>query len=164
MLILIAGLPGTGKTTVAKSFAKKYGARHLNSDTIRREMGLWGSYRPEDKARVYEELLNRTRTALASGQTVAVDSTFFRAGLRRPFLELAGKMNVKVCWVLATAPDDVLHERVARPRADSEADESVLEKIKAQFEPLEPPYLTLDTASASPEALADAIIDYLRHG
>ncbi len=164
MLILIAGLPGTGKTTVAKSFAKKYGAFHLNSDSVRRELGLWGSYRPEDKTRVYEELLNRTRAALSGGQTVVVDSTFFRAALRKPFMDLAEKLNARVCWVLATAPDAVLRKRVARPRADSEADESVLEKIKAQFEPLQAPYLTLDTAGVPPETLADAINAYLDHG
>ncbi len=164
MLILIAGLPGTGKTTIAKAFAQKYGAVHFISDHIRRELGLWGSYRPEDKARVYEELFKRTRDALASGKTVVVDSTFYRAELRQPFVELAENQGVEIKWVLATAPEKILRQRVAAPRPDSEANEAVLEKIQAEFEPLEPPFLTIDTSNGSPDALADAIYHYLSHG
>ncbi len=164
MLILIAGLPGTGKTTVAKAFSRKYGAIHLNSDSVRRELGLWGTYRPADKARVYAELLGRTRASLLQGKTVIVDSTFFRRDLRRPFVELAEQLGVKVCWVMTTAPDAVLHERVARPRSDSEADEAVLEKIQPLFEPLEQPFLALETSAATPEVLADMINAYLEHG
>ncbi len=160
MLILIAGLPGSGKTTIANAFAKKYGAAHFNSDHIRRELGLWGSYRPEDKARVYEALFDRTQDALANGKTVVVDSTFFRAELRKPFIELAENQGIKTHWILATAPEKTLHLRVSAPRPDSEANEAVLEKIRAQFEPLEPPFLTIDTASDSPDALADAIYLY----
>lgn len=164
MLILIAGLPGSGKTTVADAFSKKYGAVHLNSDHVRKELGLWGKYGSGDKAQVYDELLKRTGKALADGATVVVDSTFFKAKLRSDYIELAENQGVTVKWVLATAPEAVLRQRVAVPRPDSEAGEPVLEKIRTQFEPLEPPFLTIDTASAPPAALADEIHAYLKHG
>ncbi|MCC6725897.1 MAG: ATP-binding protein [Saprospiraceae bacterium] len=158
MLILIAGLPGSGKTSLANAIAAKLGAPHFNSDQIRREMGLWGSYGPTDKAKVYEALLERTRQALALGATVVVDSTFYRASLRKPFEEMAAQFALKPLWILATAPDETLRQRVAKPRADSEANETVLEKIRAQFEPLEAPYLTIDTTQGSAEELATAFL------
>ena len=85
MLLLIAGLPGTGKTTIARAFSVLSGATHFNSDTVRRELGLMGHYLPEDKKKVYTSLLQRTREALMRGETVVVDSTFYKDLSRAPF-------------------------------------------------------------------------------
>lgn len=134
---------------------------HFNSDQIRREMGLWGKYRDEDKARVYEELLARTRGALATGDLVVVDSSFYRASLRKPFEALAEQNGQKPLWILAIAPLELLRGRVAEPRADSEANEAVLEKIMAQFEPMEPPFLTIDTSKGHPEDLIEMVGPFL---
>ena len=41
MKILIFGLPGSGKTTLAKPFAKLIGATHINADEIRKEYNDW---------------------------------------------------------------------------------------------------------------------------
>ena len=41
MKILICGLPGSGKTTLAAPFAKLIGAVHLNADAVRDEYNDW---------------------------------------------------------------------------------------------------------------------------
>ena len=41
MKILIFGLPGSGKTTLAKPFAALIGGVHLNADTVRTEYNDW---------------------------------------------------------------------------------------------------------------------------
>ena len=41
MKILICGLPGSGKTTLAEPFAKLIGAVHINADAIRKEYNDW---------------------------------------------------------------------------------------------------------------------------
>ena len=41
MKILIFGLPGSGKTTLAKPFAELIGGVHLNADEIRKEYNDW---------------------------------------------------------------------------------------------------------------------------
>lgn len=164
MLILIAGLPGSGKTSLAKAISNILNAKHFHSDQIRRELGLCGHYQPEDKAAVYNELLSRTRQAVLEGQMVVVDSTFYLASLRKPFEMVAAQLGVKTLWILATAPDEVLRQRVAKPRAESEADLLVFDKIKAVFEPLEHPYLTIDTSMGNAEDLAIAIVEHIQNG
>jgi adenylylsulfate kinase len=50
MKILIFGLPGSGKTTLAKPFADLIGGIHLNADTIREEYDDW-DFSPEGRMR-----------------------------------------------------------------------------------------------------------------
>jgi adenylylsulfate kinase len=50
MKILICGLPGSGKTTLAEPFAKLIGAVHLNADAIRTEYNDW-DFSPEGRMR-----------------------------------------------------------------------------------------------------------------
>jgi adenylylsulfate kinase len=50
MKILICGLPGSGKTTLAKPFAKLIGAVHINADAIREEYDDW-DFTPEGRMR-----------------------------------------------------------------------------------------------------------------
>lgn len=48
--ILIMGLPGSGKTTLAKPFAELLGAVHLNADAVRTEYNDW-DFSPEGRIR-----------------------------------------------------------------------------------------------------------------
>lgn len=50
MKILICGLPGSGKTTLAEPFAKLIGAVHLNADAVRDEYDDW-DFSPEGRMR-----------------------------------------------------------------------------------------------------------------
>lgn len=161
MLILISGLPGSGKTTLARAYAARYGALHLNSDLLRRELGLMGQYRPEDKKKVYDTLLERTREALLEGREVVVDSTFYKEVIREPFRRLAAECAAQLHWVEVRAQEPAIRERLKTPRADSEADFAVFEKIKNEYEPLEEPHLILWSDKEPLEQMAASMRQYV---
>jgi predicted kinase len=58
MLLLIAGLPATGKTTLAEALARQLGAVHYHSDKVRGALNLMGRYDKASKDQVYEALLS----------------------------------------------------------------------------------------------------------
>ena len=160
MLILFSGLPGSGKTTIARAFSAKCGALHLNSDLLRRELDLMGSYQPEDKQQVYDTLLERARAALLNGQQVVVDSTFYKESIREPFRLLAAECAVPLCWVEVRAQESTIRERLKKPRPDSEADFAVYEKIRDEAKPLPDPHLVLWSDGTTLENMIESILGY----
>jgi predicted kinase len=161
MLVLIAGLPGTGKTTVARAFAEESGAIHLNSDALRRQLGLMGHYTPEAKQKVYDALLDNARDALLKGQTVVVDSTFYNDKVRSVFRQLAHDCQVPLRWVELRAKETTLQQRLQQTRPDSEADYQVYLDIRRQFEPLPDERLVIDTDEETAQTAAQKISQYL---
>lgn len=143
MLILIAGLPASGKTVHARMLAAALNAQHLNSDRMRAELGLRGQYRPADKQAVYDALLEGARQALNAGQTVVVDSTFYRESGRMPFRGLAQTSGTRICWIQINASEATIRNRLLIPRADSEADWEVYTRLRDGSEPLMDPHLAL---------------------
>jgi predicted kinase len=161
MLILIAGLPGSGKTTLARALAAQTNTLHLNSDLMRRALGLMGHYAPEDKAAVYAALLERARASLSEGKDVVVDSTFYKESVRAPFRQLASDCATALCWIEVRAQEAVIRERLKTPRPDSEADEAVYEKIRDEAEPLPEAHLVLWSDADPLEKMVAAAREYI---
>ena len=79
-LILVGGLPGSGKSTVARAFAARIGATCLSSDPLRKELAGAapsarlaapvgaGIYRPALTALTYRELLLQAERLLRAGR------------------------------------------------------------------------------------------------
>ncbi len=161
MLLLLSGLPGSGKTTLAKAYAARYGVAHLNSDLLRRELGLMGRYRPEDKEKVYRLLLERTRQLLQEGKNVVVDSTFYKTTIREPFQQVAAACKAKLFWVELLAKEETIRQRLKTPRPDSEADFEVYQKIRDAYVPIAEPHLVLQTDVMTLDELVAAMYAYI---
>lgn len=161
MLILFTGLPGVGKSTLAKAYAARSGALHLSSDLIRAELGLRGHYLQEEKQKVYDALLKRAGEALQAGKSVVIDSTLYRSDLRRPYIKLAEQCHTPVCLIELKATETTIRQRVSRLRLDSEADSEVYDKIRAAYEAIDVPHLELWTDTADTDVLLTHIEAYI---
>lgn len=97
LMILMHGISGSGKSTVATRLAEQIGAIHLRSDVERkRRFGLKATdasaeqqdlvYSPSTSDAVFAHLLSLTQSILRSGFSVIVDATFILRQRRAPFL------------------------------------------------------------------------------
>jgi len=134
MIIIVFGLPGTGKSYLAREFAGRTGAAWLNTDIVRKEMGKQGQYDSETNRRVYEELLKKTSEAARLKEDVLVDGTFRKNKYRLMFKKEAEKLGQKLLFVEMKAGDQTVKERMEKNRRYSEAGYGEYLMIRDKFE------------------------------
>lgn len=143
MLVVVAGLPGSGKSYFASRLASRMGACYFNSDGIRKSSGALGKYAFEDKLLVYREMAKRAEKVLRGNMPVVVDATFYHKDMRKLFIDLASATATPIYFILVHATEDLIRERLRMPRPDSEADFSVYTGIRDIFEEFDLPHLSL---------------------
>lgn len=161
LLVVVLGLPGTGKTTFARTLASQIGAVHLNTDMLRTELGLRGQYDADTKARIYEELLQRSQAELARGHAVILDGTFYLQTFRDRIAGLAQKTGAAISWIEICAEPETVKRRVAQQRPYSEADYAVYRKVREAYEPLGVERLQLFSDRQTGEAMLVQALKYL---
>ncbi|RME64528.1 MAG: kinase [Caldilineae bacterium] len=160
-LIAVGGLPGSGKSVAAQMIAERLHARLLRSDVIRKELFPEPQYTPEEGRLTYQEMFRRAGEALAAGESVVLDATFYSRSSRKHTADMARQHGARWLFVLVTAPEDAIRERLARRQNDpSDANFAVYQILKQQFEPVTGPHLHLDNSGDLP-ALARQIDEQL---
>ncbi len=167
-LVLIGGLPGTGKSTLAGAVADRLGWTVLSSDRIRKELaGLapqcgaasaygTGIYTTAWTDRCYDELLRRARMLLANGESVIADASWISADHRAAAAALAQEASAELVQLCCAAPTELAQDRMrTRPAGASDADGTIARQMASLMAPW-PAATTIDTGSDR-EAADDAV-------
>ncbi|MEQ8810693.1 MAG: ATP-binding protein [Imperialibacter sp.] len=161
MMVIIAGLPGSGKTYLATRLAARLGAVHISSDRVRKIMGASGKYSPQDKLNVYSEMIKLTEKALRKGETVLVDATFYQQKVRDSFAKLATELGTPVAVIEVWTDEKLARQRVSKHRDDSEAGVETYERIKAAFDEITQPHLRLESLDTNIDSMVIKSIEYI---
>lgn len=168
-LVVVGGLPGTGKSTVATAVADALGAVVLRSDEIRKQLaGLdptapapapvgEGIYTRASTAATYTTLLERARECLERGEAVVLDASWtdpaYRDTARRLAVEADADLDELQCVLPQELADQRIAARSARGGDPSDATAEVAHALAAT-EVKWPTAAIIDTEPAVDDVLA----------
>jgi predicted kinase len=145
-LVILCGLSGSGKTSLATVLSERLPLIHLRSDVERKRLfGLAplarsstapgsGIYTPDATERTYHRLLALAEGSVRAGFGILVDATFLAAERRAAFRALADRLGCAFDILALDAPRAVLRQRVAsRHAAGSDASDADLAVLEHQL-------------------------------
>ena len=125
-LVVIGGLPGTGKSSLASHVAQSMDAHWIRSDLIRKQLAgidpsspapaLFGDgiYTAEMTGSTYREMMRQAHGLLKSGHNVVLDATFVDPAWRDAARDIAFKATADLDELHCVAPMSVLEDRLVK--------------------------------------------------
>ena len=117
MLIVFAGLPGVGKTTIARELARKLGATYLRVATIEQALRSGGTLPAGVVAEGYVVAYGVAADNLALGRTVVADQVNPLTLTRDAWRSVAASVGARLVDVEVVCRDPAAHRRRGAGRA-----------------------------------------------
>jgi|SRR5690554_695938 len=161
MVVIVFGLPGSGKSFFASRLAEKIHAEYVNSDRVRKELFVKREYTEDEKKAVYRKMLESMNEAVEQNQDLVLDATFHKKETRELFVKEMGKKG-SLFFIEVQADEAVIRERLKEKRPYSEADYEVYKIISQKNEPLSTPHLILQSTNDNIGAMLENAMTYLK--
>jgi predicted kinase len=161
MLIVFGGLPGTGKTTVAKALAQTLDAVYLRIDTIEQALRSHEVLRTDVGPLGYVVGYRLAEDNLRIGRIVVTDSVNPLQITRDAWLSVAERASTKAAEVEVVCSDTAEHRRRIETRR---SDIGTLklptwqDVIDREYENWDRPHIVIDTASRT---VSETVVELL---
>ena len=160
MIIIVCGLPGVGKTSLANELAPLIRAVVLSTDKIRKELISKPTYRIQERKLIYDIMLLLARYLhdesapaifVIAGINCILDATFNTENSRR---ELKKRLNLisspQINIVECTCPEHITISRLRSRKNDySDADISIYKRMRSIYQPIKEKHIVVDTSQQS---------------
>jgi predicted kinase len=166
-LIVLSGLPGSGKTVVAESLSRALSVPILSIDSIEAAMWRTGLAKAETGVAAYEVARALADENLRLRHTVIVDAVNPVEAPRAAWRNLAAKHRISLKIIECVCSDETIHRQRIEARVRSTADRheitwARLLQRRAEYEAWTDPRLVLDTSRTSPGQLLAQALNYTR--
>jgi predicted kinase len=162
VLIVVSGLPGTGKTYFCRRLAERLPCVVLESDALRKELFPAPTYSVGESAHLFRVIHRLTEELLAKGANVVLDATNLTERYRERLYNIAEQHNARLILVRIEAPPELVRQRLngratKQNKDNSGADWSVYQGMKPTVEKIRRNHYAVDTSRDITPAL-DRII------
>jgi len=143
MLIIICGIPFSGKSTLARELANRLGSVRIDLDEVKTD--LFGDdikdtqIQQEGWDRVYQDMYQQIEESLATGKTIISDAGNFTKRERDLVRKIGEKMGVEVLTVFVETPVDVAWKRLQENRKTNLRFDVTDEDFNSTVAEMEPP-------------------------
>ncbi len=166
-LLLLVGLPGSGKSSIVAHLQHHFPAVVISTDNVRTLIGQNGRYTAAQMGQVYELCYLLIERRLARGQRVVFDATNHLSARRDHLIKLGESLGAAVAIASVQAAQETvrqrLEQRFSQKRGEtdlSEADWSVYKWMVETQEPIIEPHIVLDTTETPATELAEQLANY----
>jgi predicted kinase len=152
VLVMVSGLPGTGKSHFSRRLAQRLPSVILESDSLRKTLFLVPSYSAQESQRLFSACHRLIAELLRNGVTVIFDATNLVEQHRERLYRVCDSLQVKLIIVQVKAPGDVVRQRLQDRRGaagtedHSEADWSVYQRMRSRVEAIRRNHFAVDTS------------------
>jgi len=161
MLIVIGGLPGTGKTTIARKMAARWSAAYLRIDVVEEAIRAAGVPAAEVGPAGYLAANALAASNLTNGLAVVADCVNPVRESREGWRRTATSVGARIVEIEVVCSDPTEHRRRVETR-QTDVDGLILptwrEVLERDYTPWEEPHLVIDSARFTPDE-AIAIIE-----
>lgn len=171
LLVVLCGLPGTGKSTLARRLAPALDAALLDKDRVREALfgasGVEHSREQDDFCcRVLYDTADWLLTTGRRRAVVLDGRTYARQGQLQPVLDLARRTGAVALLVQCTCAPEVARARLAADLGDglhpaADRTPALHEELRRQACPLPDERLVLATDEATPSALLERCLQWI---
>lgn len=157
VLILMSGLPGSGKSYLSERLAKVLPAVVIESDRVRKALFPQPTYTAQESAVVHRTCQELMRRLLRKGVRVIFDATNLVEFQRELLYSLAEHSGAHLLIVRTVAPEAVIRERLEQRKAKgdsiSDADWRVYRRMSQREQKIRRTHLCIDTSQDIEEAV-----------
>lgn len=159
VLIMISGLPGTGKSYLARKLVERLPFVVIETDFVRKTLFPKPTYTVQESGWVHGTCHDLIRRLLTRGVRVIFDATNLIEYQREMIYHLAEKAGARLMIVKTIAPEEVVRERLKRRREEltpqdvSDADWRVYKRMSSRQQKIGRSHLVIDTSGDIDEAV-----------
>ena len=148
-LVVVSGLPGTGKSYFCGKLAERLPFILLESDALRKVLFISPDYSQEESSRLFRACHHLIAELLKKGFCLILDATNLSERYREYLYSIADRLDAELVLIKVEAPPEIARERLKnrqKTAATSGAGWAVYQRMRNSVQPIRRNHYVVDTS------------------